>query len=111
MISSTNYHNQVSALEKLHAKHALPGFADRTAEEREIEAATTDITRVHHSVQPLSSPTFLHVLLFFLLLPNIRTSGDAILSYNALARNMGTRSPPQIGINASCFQPRMCREG
>ncbi|KIJ18901.1 hypothetical protein PAXINDRAFT_69808 [Paxillus involutus ATCC 200175] len=36
---------KMSALEKLHAKHALPGFADRTAEEREIEAATTDITR------------------------------------------------------------------
>ncbi|KAF9222531.1 t-SNARE [Gyrodon lividus] len=36
---------KMSTLEKLHAKHALPGFADRTAEEREIEAATTDITR------------------------------------------------------------------
>ncbi|OJA18235.1 hypothetical protein AZE42_05179 [Rhizopogon vesiculosus] len=35
----------VVALEKLHAKHALPGFADRTAEEREIEAATTEITK------------------------------------------------------------------
>ncbi|KAG1737641.1 t-SNARE [Suillus lakei] len=33
------------ALEKLHAKHVLPGFADRTAEEREIEAATTEITK------------------------------------------------------------------
>ncbi|KAF8844689.1 t-SNARE [Paxillus ammoniavirescens] len=36
---------KMSALEKLHAKHALPGFADRSAEEREIEAATTDLTR------------------------------------------------------------------
>ncbi|KAJ8589328.1 t-SNARE [Rhizopogon salebrosus TDB-379] len=36
---------KVVALEKLHAKHALPGFADRTAEEREIEAATTEITK------------------------------------------------------------------
>lgn len=44
--SSTDHRDQVSALEKLHAKHVLPGFADRTAEEKEIEAATIDITRV-----------------------------------------------------------------
>ncbi|KLO14297.1 t-SNARE, partial [Schizopora paradoxa] len=36
---------KVAALEKLHAKHVLPGFTDRTAEEREIESLTTDITR------------------------------------------------------------------
>jgi len=36
----------VSSLEKLHAKHVLPGFTDRTAEEREIETTTVDITRV-----------------------------------------------------------------
>ena len=36
----------VASLDKLHAKHALPGFSDRSAEEREIEAATTDITKV-----------------------------------------------------------------
>ena len=36
----------VAALEKLHAKHALPGFEDRSAEEREIELTTSDITKV-----------------------------------------------------------------
>ncbi|EMD37931.1 hypothetical protein CERSUDRAFT_50582 [Gelatoporia subvermispora B] len=36
---------KITALDKLHAKHALPGFSDRSAEEREIEAATTDITK------------------------------------------------------------------
>jgi syntaxin 16 len=36
----------VVALDKLHAKHVLPGFTDRTAEEREIERQTQDITRV-----------------------------------------------------------------
>lgn len=36
---------KISALDKLHAKHALPGFADRTAEERDIERMTTEITR------------------------------------------------------------------
>ncbi|KAG1716625.1 hypothetical protein ID866_503 [Astraeus odoratus] len=41
----TGVQSKLSALEKLHAKRALPGFADRTAEEREIEATTADITK------------------------------------------------------------------
>lgn len=36
----------VVQLDKLHAKHLLPGFKDRTAEEREIEALATSITAV-----------------------------------------------------------------
>ncbi|KAG8905897.1 hypothetical protein FRB99_008038 [Tulasnella sp. 403] len=43
----------VSTLDKLHAKHVLPGFADRTAEEREIESLTTDITRDFRKAQSL----------------------------------------------------------
>lgn len=42
----------VRALDKLHAKHVLPGFTDRSAEEREIELMTTDITRVSRMCQP-----------------------------------------------------------
>lgn len=38
----------VAALDKLHAKHVLPGFTDRSSEEREIEKQTIDITRVSH---------------------------------------------------------------
>lgn len=38
--------NIVATLDKLHTRHALPGFADRTAEEKEIEKLTTDITKV-----------------------------------------------------------------
>ncbi|BEJ14170.1 hypothetical protein CspHIS471_0313440 [Cutaneotrichosporon sp. HIS471] len=34
-----------AALDKLHAKHVLPAFTDRSAEEREIERQTSDITR------------------------------------------------------------------
>jgi hypothetical protein len=48
--SSTMSFSSVTALEKLHAKHALPGFTDRSAEEKEIEAATTDITKVYDSL-------------------------------------------------------------
>ncbi|KIK40970.1 hypothetical protein CY34DRAFT_806636 [Suillus luteus UH-Slu-Lm8-n1] len=44
---------KIVALEKLHAKHVLPGFADRSAEEREIEAATTEITKDFRRCQTL----------------------------------------------------------
>lgn len=36
----------VERLDKLHAKHVLPGFKDRSAEEREIDALARDITNV-----------------------------------------------------------------
>ncbi|KZT08299.1 t-SNARE, partial [Laetiporus sulphureus 93-53] len=36
---------KIATLDRLHAKHVLPGFSDRSAEERDIEAATTDITK------------------------------------------------------------------
>ncbi|KAF8135718.1 t-SNARE [Boletus edulis] len=55
----SNAQSKIGALEKLHAKHVLPGFADRTAEEKEIEAATTDITRdlrrCHSLIQRIGS--------------------------------------------------------
>ncbi|KAJ7287516.1 syntaxin-like t-SNARE protein TLG2 [Mycena rebaudengoi] len=44
---------KISALEKLHAKHVLPGFTDRSLEEREIESITTDITRDFRKCQAL----------------------------------------------------------
>ncbi|RDB16784.1 t-SNARE affecting a late Golgi compartment protein 2 [Hypsizygus marmoreus] len=44
---------KITALDKLHAKHVLPGFSDRTHEEREINALTTDITRDFRQCQSL----------------------------------------------------------
>ncbi|KAJ7170539.1 syntaxin-like t-SNARE protein TLG2 [Mycena crocata] len=44
---------KITALEKLHAKHVLPGFTDRSLEEREIEATTTDITKDFRRCQAL----------------------------------------------------------
>lgn len=35
----------VASLDRLHSKHVLPGFSDKTAEEREIAALTSEITR------------------------------------------------------------------
>ncbi|WWC66037.1 uncharacterized protein I303_108659 [Kwoniella dejecticola CBS 10117] len=60
---------KISALDKLHAKHVLPGFTDRTAEEREIERQTSDITRdfrrctsLISSVQPTNRATKVEIL-------------------------------------------------
>ncbi|KAJ7072311.1 syntaxin-like t-SNARE protein TLG2 [Mycena amicta] len=46
-------HAKITALEKLHAKHVLPGFTDRSLEEREIENWTTDITKDFRRCQGL----------------------------------------------------------
>jgi syntaxin 16 len=46
----------VGALDKMHAKHVLPGFTDRTGEEREIESVTTDITKVRTASGPHAAP-------------------------------------------------------
>ncbi|KAF7288660.1 t-SNARE coiled-coil-like proteiny domain-containing protein [Mycena chlorophos] len=46
-------HAKITALEKLHAKHVLPGFTDRSMEEREIERLTTDITKDFRRCQAL----------------------------------------------------------
>ncbi|SCV73382.1 BQ2448_7308 [Microbotryum intermedium] len=44
---------KISQLDKLHAKHILPGFKDRSAEEREIDALATEITSDFRSCQRL----------------------------------------------------------
>ena len=89
------YSHVVNALDKLHAKHALPGFTDRTAEEREIEAVTAEITTVnptlsffrssfprsadiaYHWIEfpPLSSPYSANWFGFHSLLPSFASSG------------------------------------
>ena len=42
----------VAALDKLHSKHLLPAFTDRTIEEREIHTLTTQITTVRRPLFP-----------------------------------------------------------
>ncbi|GAA5941388.1 t-SNARE syntaxin TLG2 [Sporobolomyces koalae] len=44
---------KIVQLDKLHSKHLLPGFKDRTAEEREIQATATAITTDLRSCQNL----------------------------------------------------------
>ena len=43
----------VASLDKLHARHVLVSFADRSQQEREIESLTTDITRDFRRCQKL----------------------------------------------------------
>ena len=94
----------VTTLEKLHAKHVLPGFADRSAEERDIESLTTDITRVclclllsfQLSVS-LSFPTRRDPLNPTLLR---RTSVDASHSFKAY------RPPLRTGMHSLQTRPR-----
>lgn len=43
--------DRMSALDKLHRKHVLPGFDDRAAEERDIERITREITTLFHDTQ------------------------------------------------------------
>lgn len=47
---------KIAQLDKLHAKHILPGFTDRTDEEREIERETTEITRVGSTLIVVGAP-------------------------------------------------------
>lgn len=47
-------------LEPMHKKHALPGFEDRTAEEKEIERLTAQITSLFHKCSNLIKKVELH---------------------------------------------------
>ncbi|PPQ67290.1 hypothetical protein CVT25_005874 [Psilocybe cyanescens] len=52
-------HANILALDKLHAKHVLPGFSDRSQEERDIESLTNLITKdfrtCHALIQRIST--------------------------------------------------------
>ncbi|KAF4620810.1 hypothetical protein D9613_000692 [Agrocybe pediades] len=48
-----NTEANIHALDKLHAKHVLPGFSDRSQEERDIEDLTTQITKDFRRCQSL----------------------------------------------------------
>lgn len=107
--SALNIGFLVTALDKLHSKHVLPGFSDRSLEEREIEALTTDITRV----RPTSVPD---VLSISPALPLPRLIGLPSLSISHPEnRSPETRfSANSISSRSTCSQERAarpCRQG
>ncbi|KAG9126075.1 hypothetical protein FRC07_005000 [Ceratobasidium sp. 392] len=73
--------NKIFALDKLHAKHVLPGFKDRSDEEREIEARTNEITRdfriCHSLIQRISASTSSHTFP-----PNVPSQNDVTSAQN-----------------------------
>jgi hypothetical protein len=119
----------VSALERLHAKHVLPGFSDRSHEEQEIEALTTDITRVcvpnllrFCLVLTAEKRIFENVKLLFkrYLPPSSRRTPFRLLplrhhrrlpktnswrpkTFNVPSRPRCKTSPPPFGRNSACI--------
>ena len=79
----------VTQLDKLHAKHILPGFSDKTAEEREIANVTADITRVGRvRGPPCLAWSLLNPLSFRARLQELRKCQTIITRIAHTARNL-----------------------
>ena len=65
-------------LDRLHARHVLPGFDDKSEEEGEIERLTSQITKVH---------SFFVVLRMVLIISNFMTVRDILRRYNDKQRD------------------------
>ncbi|KAG8768956.1 hypothetical protein FRC12_005246 [Ceratobasidium sp. 428] len=82
--------NKIFALDKLHAKHVLPGFKDRSNEEREIEACTNEITRdfrrCHSLIQRISASASSHTFP-----PNIAPSQNDVMSTQNVQRALAAK--------------------
>ncbi|QRV79517.1 SNARE affecting a late Golgi compartment protein 2 [Ceratobasidium sp. AG-Ba] len=81
---------KVFALDKLHAKHVLPGFKDRSNEEHEIEVRTNEITRefrrCHSLIQRISASTSSHTFP-----PNIPPSQNDVTSAQNVQRALAAK--------------------
>lgn len=86
----------------------LPGFADRSAEEREIESLTNDITRV--GVSGLTRDLALPLTLSFQMVITIRIFGNAKTSFRKLSTHL-TRFPhlPAVHHETKRSLLRMCK--
>ncbi|CAE6471607.1 unnamed protein product [Rhizoctonia solani] len=80
--------NKILALDKLHAKHVLPGFKDRSAEEREIEQRTSEITRefrrCHSLIQRISASSHTFP-------PNSQSSQNDVTSAHNVQRALAAK--------------------
>lgn len=61
-VMNNSIRSKMVQLDKLHAKHLLPSFTDRSKEEREIENLTRDITREFRKCSKLISTLAQHTL-------------------------------------------------
>jgi len=82
---------KITALEKLHAKHVLPGFTDRSSEEREIEAITTDITKDFRRCQTLIQRIGTQPHSFPPSHPDAQSSTNAALTAKNVQRSLAAK--------------------
>ncbi|KAJ7084404.1 syntaxin-like t-SNARE protein TLG2 [Mycena belliarum] len=82
---------KISTLERLHAKHVLPGFTDRSLEEREIEAITTDITKDFRRCQTLIQRIGLQPHSFPPSHPDTQTSAHAARAAKNVQRGLAAK--------------------
>ncbi|KAG8885768.1 hypothetical protein FRB97_009473 [Tulasnella sp. 331] len=83
--------SKIAVLDKLHAKHALPGFSDRSAEEREIESMTTDITRDFRKCQGLIQQITPHASPSSLSFPPSGPSRHQVLTAQNVQRGLAAK--------------------
>jgi syntaxin 16 len=103
---------KMERLERMHAKHLLPGFVDRRAEERAIETLTQEITKVRLTSR------FGAILLLTWASQDLRkatsqirqlanaTAANAAASEAALARNVQTALATRVQTLSAAFRKR-----
>ncbi|UZJ54045.1 hypothetical protein CBS101457_003365 [Exobasidium rhododendri] len=84
-------------LEKLHAKHVLPGFVDRSGEEREIEKETTEVTREFRRCSKLIASLTQHT-------QSLMRSGKASKREYAMAQNVQTALATRVQDVSGTFR-------
>ncbi|PWN32575.1 t-SNARE [Meira miltonrushii] len=88
---------KMAQLDRLHAKHILPGFADRSGEEREIERETTEITKQFRKCSKLISGMAQHT-------QSLSRSGRASAHEIAMANNVQTALATKVQDASGTFR-------
>lgn len=88
---------RISHLDRLHARHILPGFTDRTHEEREIERETIEITKQFRQCSKL-------IALLAKETQTLAHSGQASMHELAMARNVQTTLATKVQDASGVFR-------
>lgn len=88
---------KMAHLDRLHAKHILPGFTDRSGEEREIERETTEITKQFRKCSKLISGMAQHT-------QSLSRSGRASAHEIAMASNVQTALATKVQDASGTFR-------
>lgn len=88
---------KMAQLDRLHAKHILPGFTDRSGEEREIERETREITKQFRKCSKLISGMAQHT-------QSLSGSGRASAHEIAMANNVQTALATKVQEVSGTFR-------